>query len=51
MNFGGFAMPERGLIFDINDFDETHPGPWEWDVANDCSELDPCSAASWYGCA
>ena len=32
MNFGGFATPERSLIFDINDFDETHPGPWEWDV-------------------
>lgn len=32
MNFGGFATPERKLIFDINDFDETHPGPWEWDV-------------------
>jgi uncharacterized protein (DUF2252 family) len=32
LNFGGFATPERNLIFDINDFDETHPGPWEWDV-------------------
>lgn len=32
MNFGGFATPERQLNFDINDFDETHPGPWEWDV-------------------
>lgn len=32
MNFGGFASPERNLIFDINDFDETFPGPWEWDV-------------------
>ncbi len=31
-NFGGFATPERNLIFDINDFDETYPGPWEWDV-------------------
>jgi len=31
-NFGGFASPERKLIFDINDFDETFPGPWEWDV-------------------
>jgi uncharacterized protein (DUF2252 family) len=31
-NFGGFASPERRLIFDINDFDETLPGPWEWDV-------------------
>ena len=32
MNFGGFATPERRLIFDINDLDETLPGPWEWDV-------------------
>jgi uncharacterized protein (DUF2252 family) len=32
MNFGGFATPERALVFDINDFDETHPGPFEWDV-------------------
>jgi uncharacterized protein (DUF2252 family) len=31
-NFGGFATPERRLIFDINDFDETLPAPWEWDV-------------------
>ena len=31
-NFGGFASPERRLVFDINDFDETLPGPWEWDV-------------------
>jgi len=32
MNFGGFATPERRLIFDINDLDETLPAPWEWDV-------------------
>jgi uncharacterized protein (DUF2252 family) len=31
-NFGGFASPERDLVFDINDFDETHPAPFEWDV-------------------
>lgn len=31
-NFGVFASPERRLVFDINDFDETYPGPWEWDV-------------------
>jgi len=31
-NFGGFASPERKFVFDINDFDETFPGPWEWDV-------------------
>ena len=32
MNFGGFATPERTLIFDVNDFDETLPASWEWDV-------------------
>ena len=31
-NFGGFATPERQIVFDINDFDETLPGPWEWDI-------------------
>jgi uncharacterized protein (DUF2252 family) len=31
-NFGKFATPERNLVFSINDFDETLPGPWEWDV-------------------
>lgn len=31
-NFGGFASPERDLILDVNDFDETLPGPWEWDL-------------------
>ncbi|MFO1325548.1 MAG: DUF2252 domain-containing protein [Burkholderiales bacterium] len=32
LNFGAFATPERNLAFDINDFDETLPAPWEWDV-------------------
>jgi uncharacterized protein (DUF2252 family) len=31
-NFGGFASPERDLVYDLNDFDETLPGPFEWDV-------------------
>ena len=31
-NFGGFASPDRALVFDVNDFDETLPGPWEWDL-------------------
>ena len=31
-NFGLFAAPDRGLVFDVNDFDETHPAPFEWDV-------------------
>jgi uncharacterized protein (DUF2252 family) len=32
LNFGGFATPERNIVFDINDLDETLPAPWEWDV-------------------
>ncbi len=32
LNFGVFGTPERHLVFDVNDFDETLPGPWEWDV-------------------
>jgi uncharacterized protein (DUF2252 family) len=32
LNFGVYKTPERSLVFDINDFDETLPGPWEWDV-------------------
>ena len=32
LNFGGYGSPERRLVFDINDFDETLPAPWEWDV-------------------
>jgi uncharacterized protein (DUF2252 family) len=32
LNFGIFASPERTLLFDVNDFDETLPGPWEWDL-------------------
>ncbi len=31
-NFGGYGTPERNLVFDVNDFDETLPAPWEWDV-------------------
>ncbi len=32
VNFGGYATPERNLVFDVNDFDETLPGPFEWDI-------------------
>jgi uncharacterized protein (DUF2252 family) len=32
LNFGIFATPERNLVFDVNDFDETLPAPWEWDI-------------------
>jgi uncharacterized protein (DUF2252 family) len=37
LNYGGYATPERRLVFDVNDFDETLPGPWEWDVARLCA--------------
>jgi uncharacterized protein (DUF2252 family) len=39
-NFGVFGSPERQLIFDINDFDETLPGPWEWDVKRLAASLE-----------
>jgi hypothetical protein len=32
MNFGGVATPERNVVFDINDLEETLPAPWEWDI-------------------
>src|SRR5262249_18921994 len=49
MNFGGFATPERALVFDINDFDETHPGPFEWDVKRLATSF--VLAARWLGFA
>ena len=39
-NFGGFASPERSLVFDLNDFDETLPGPFEWDVKRLAASLE-----------
>ena len=39
-NFGLFATPERNLVFDVNDFDETQPGPWEWDVKRLAASLE-----------
>jgi uncharacterized protein (DUF2252 family) len=39
-NFGLFASPERKLVFDVNDFDETLPGPWEWDVKRLAASLE-----------
>jgi uncharacterized protein (DUF2252 family) len=40
MNFGVFTSPERKLVFDINDFDETLPAPWEWDVKRLAASLE-----------
>jgi uncharacterized protein (DUF2252 family) len=39
-NFGGYAAPDRTLVFDLNDFDETLPGPWEWDVKRLAASLE-----------
>jgi uncharacterized protein (DUF2252 family) len=39
-NFGGFAAPDRQLLFGLNDFDETLPGPWEWDVKRMAASLE-----------
>jgi len=46
VNFGGFATPERKLVFDINDFDETTIGPWEWDVKRLCASFVVASRAN-----
>jgi len=39
-NFGGFASPERTMVFDVNDFDETAPGPFEWDLKRLAASLE-----------
>jgi uncharacterized protein (DUF2252 family) len=41
-NFGLFGSPERRMLFDINDFDETLPGPWEWDVKRLAASFEVC---------
>ncbi|WP_414641157.1 DUF2252 domain-containing protein [Actinospica sp.] len=48
-NFGLFASPERRLVFDLNDFDETHPGPWEWDVKRLTASLEIAARANDFG--
>jgi uncharacterized protein (DUF2252 family) len=47
-NFGLFASPERHVVFDINDFDETVPGPWEWDVKRLATSLEVAGRANGY---
>jgi uncharacterized protein (DUF2252 family) len=47
-NFGLFASPERHLVFDINDFDETLPGPWEWDVKRLATSIEIAGRANGY---
>ena len=48
-NFGLYASPERSLMFDINDFDETLPGPWEWDVKRLVASLAVAARANGIG--
>jgi uncharacterized protein (DUF2252 family) len=50
-NFGIFASPERRLVFDINDFDETLPGPWEWDVKRLAASLEIAGQVNGVGAA
>ena len=42
-NFGGYASPDRTLVFDLNDFDETAPGPFEWDVKRLATSFEICA--------
>ena len=46
-NFGVFASPERRLLFDVNDFDETLPGPFEWDVKRMAASFDDRGPQQW----
>ncbi len=48
-NFGMFASPERRLVFDLNDFDETHPGPWEWDLKRLAASLEIAARGNDFG--
>jgi len=61
LNFGGFATPERKVVFDINDFDETALAYWEWDLKRLAASFvlagrangfddDQCNEAAWYAC-
>jgi len=48
-NFGLFASPERNLVFDVNDFDETLPAPWEWDVKRLAASLEVAARGNGFG--
>jgi uncharacterized protein (DUF2252 family) len=48
-NFGIFGSPERELVFDVNDFDETLPGPWEWDVKRLAASLEVAARGNGFG--
>jgi uncharacterized protein (DUF2252 family) len=48
-NFGLFASPERRPVFDLHDFDETHPGPWEWDLKRLTTSIEIAARANGFG--
>jgi uncharacterized protein (DUF2252 family) len=48
-NFGLFGSPERKLVFDVNDFDETLPGPWEWDVKRLAASMEVAARDNGFG--
>jgi hypothetical protein len=48
-NFGVFGSAERRLVFDVNDFDETLPGPWEWDVKRLAASLEVAARGNGFG--
>ena len=48
-NFGIFASPDRLLVFDVNDFDETTPGPWEWDVKRLAASMEVAARGNGFG--
>ncbi|HEU5420918.1 MAG TPA: DUF2252 domain-containing protein [Streptosporangiaceae bacterium] len=48
-NFGFFASPERRLVFDVNDFDETLPAPWEWDVKRLAASMEVAARGNGFG--
>jgi len=45
LNFGAYAAPDRKLVLDVNDFDETLPAPWEWDVKRFCTSIEVAARA------
>jgi uncharacterized protein (DUF2252 family) len=49
LNFGAYALPERNLVFDVNDFDETLEGPWEWDVLRLATSVELVARGSAFG--
>ena len=48
-NFGIFGSAERRLVFDVNDFDKTLPGPWEWDVKRLAASMEVAGRGNGFG--